>query len=236
MKKLSLTVLCIIAFVYGHSQTKIFLDQPYIEVAGSADTLVTPNEIFIKINISERDTKDKTSVEELETKMYNALKAMGIDVDKNLSTSDMASSFKTYLFKSKDILKSKEYILKVTDAVMATKVFYELENLEISNTSIERVNHSDLEKIKNQMRSKAVENARDRAIALTEPLNQNVGAAIHIADNEIYNTRNDLRGALQEIVVIGYSTKGKSSIEPPKIEFEKIKVSTNITIKFVLKP
>lgn len=236
MKKISLTVLCIIAVIYGQTQTKNFLDQPYVEVAGSADTLVTPNEIFIKINISEKDTKDKTSVEELETKMYNALKVLGIDVDKNLTTADMASNFKTYLLKSKDILKSKQYILKVNDAITATKVFSELENLEISNTSIERVNYSELENIKNQMRSKAVENARARAIALTKPLNQSVGSAIHIADNEIYNNNNPSRGELQEIVVIGYSSKGKRSVEPPNIEFEKIKVATNINVKFILKP
>ena len=235
MKRLKLTTLLVLTFLMGQTQTKNFLDQPYLEVAGSADTLVTPNEIYIKIIISEKDTKDRTSVEELELKMYNALKALGIDVDKNLATRDMASNFKFYFLRSKDVMKSKQYILRVGDAVTASKVFIDLENLGISNTSIDRVDHSHLENIKNQMRSKAVENARARAVALTKPLNQTVGPAIHISDNEVYNTSNQLRGRLEEVVVVGYGVKKQSGVELPKIEFEKIKVATNINVKFMLK-
>ena len=123
-----------------------------MEVTGNADTLVTPNEIYIKVIITEKDTRDRISIEELELKMYNALKALGIDVDKKLTTSEMASNFKFYILRKKDVIKSKQYILRVDDAVTASKVFIELENLGISNTSIERVDHSGLESIKNQMR------------------------------------------------------------------------------------
>lgn len=235
MKRLKLTTVFILTFLVGQTQTKNFIDQPYLEVAGSADTLVTPNEIYIKINISEKDTKDRTSVEELEQKMFDALKALGLDVEKNLTTSDMASNFKFYFLRSKEVMKSKQYILKVGDAVIASKVFIELENLGISNTSIDRVNHSDLGKIKNMMRSKAVENARARAVALTQPLNQTLGPAIHIIDNEVYNTTNQLSGRLDEVVVVGYSSKYKANQELPKIEFEKIKVAANINVKFILK-
>ena len=235
MKRLKLITLFVLTFLVGQTQTKNFLDQPYLEVAGNADTLVTPNEIYIKIIITEKDTRDRISVEELELKMYNAFKALGIDVDKNLTTSDMASNFKFYFLRSKDVMKSKQYILRVSDAVTASKVFIELENLGISNTSIDRVDHSDLESIKNKMRSKAIDNAKARAVALTKPLNQTVGPAIHIADNEVYNTSNQLRGRLEEVVVIGYGTRKQSGADLPKIEFEKIKVATNINVKFVLK-
>lgn len=236
MIKLKLTILFLLTFIFGQAQTKNFLDQAYLEVSGNADTLIIPNEIYIKINITEKDTKDRISVEELELKMYNALKALGIDVEKHLSTSDMASNFKSYLFRGKDVMKSKQYMLKVSDAFTASKVFMELENLNISNTSIERVDHSDLEGIKNKMRSKAVDNARTRAVALTKPLNQSIGAAIHIADTEVYSTSNQLSGRLAGVVITtGYSTIKQAEVEMPKIEFEKIKVVTNINVKFMLK-
>ena len=234
MKKLKLITLFVLTFFVGQTQTKNFLDQPYLEVAGNADTLVTPNEIYIKISITEKDTRDRISVEELELKMYNALKNLGIDVDKNLTTSDMGSNFKFYFLKSKDVMKSKQYILRVSDAVTASKAFIELENLGISNTSIDRVDHSDLESIKNRMRSKAVENAKARAVALTKPLNQTIGPAIHITDNEVYNTSNQLRGRLEEVVVVRYGVRKQSGVDLPKIEFEKIKVATNINVKFML--
>lgn len=210
---------------------KSFIDQPYVEVAGSADTMVTPDEIFIAINISEKDTKNKTSVEELERKMFDALKAMGIDVEKDLTTSDLSSNFKTYFLKSKDIMKSKDYMLKVKDAVTATKVFIKLEDLGISNSSIDHVDYSKMEEMKNVMRTKAIENAKLRAIALTKPLQQGIGPAIFISDNEVYPIRPLARQAKVNLYEASDSAQAL-----PQIDFEKIEISSNVNAKFILKP
>jgi uncharacterized protein YggE len=216
------------------AQTKNFIDLPYMEVEGNADTSVTPNEIFIKIVISERDTKDRTSVEELEAKMVAALKALGINTEKDLTVNDMASNFRSHLFKGKDVLKTKQYLLKVANAATAGKVFMELEKLNISNATIDRVDHSDLENIRNVMRTKAVENARMRALALTKPLNQSVGAAINIVDDGTQGRRS-LSGSVAGIRVRGLATSANAPQELPNIEFEKIPVATNVNVKFVLK-
>lgn len=233
MKNITKTLLFILPCLIGNAQTKNFIDQPYLEVSGGADTLVTPNEIFIKIVLGEKDTKDKISLEDLELKMVNALIALGIDVEKNLSTRDMASNYKTYLFRKKDILKSKDFILKVPDATMAGKVFVSLEELSISNASIDRVDHTDMDKLKNRMRSKSVENGLERALALTIPLNQKIGAAIHIEDERAQGIGLDGQ-MLSEIVVTGYSKRSYTSKELPTIEFEKIEIKINTRIKFIL--
>jgi uncharacterized protein YggE len=231
MKKIKLTVLFLSVLFAGKAQVKSFIDQPYVEVAGSADTMVTPNEIYIKMEISEKDTKNKTSVEELERKMFNALKSMGIDVEKNLTTSDLSSNFKNYFLKGKEVLKSKEYMLKVKDAVTATKVFIKLEDLGISNRSIDHVDYSDMEGMKNLMRTKAIENAKARAIALTKPLQQQIGPAIYISDNEVYPIRPLARQAKINL----YEAKAADQ-ELSQIDFEKIEVSSNNNAKFILKP
>ena len=231
MKQINLTLFFIALVFAGQAQMKSFIDQPYVEVAGSADTLVTPDEIYIKINISEKDTKNKTSVEELERKMFDALKAMGIDVEKNLTTSDLSSNFKTYFLKSKDIMKSKDYMLKVKDAVTATKVFIKLEDLGISNSSIDHVDYSKMEEMKNVMRTKAIENAKSRAIALTKPLQQGIGPAIFISDNEVYPIRPLAREAKLNLYEASDSAQAL-----PQIDFEKIEVSSNVNAKFILKP
>ena len=146
------------------SQTKNFIDQPYIEVNGYADTLVTPNQIFIKIIISEKDSRDKLSLEEQENKMIATLNSLNIKTETDLTTSDMLSNYKFYFLKAKDILKTKEYILKVNNASMASDVFIQLENIGISNTSIDRVDNTNLENIKNTCRQKAIENAHKKQL------------------------------------------------------------------------
>lgn len=234
MKQLTLLAFMFFSILLANSQTKNFIDQPYIEVNGNADTLVTPNEIYIRILLSEKDTKDRISIEDLEQKMVNTLKGLGLDTEKDLTTSDMTSNFKYYFLKGKDVIKTKLYTLKVTDAVTASQVFMKLEEIGISNTSIDRVDHSDLDNLKNKMRTKAIVDAKERAIALTKPLNQTIGLAIHIVDTD-NNISQQLQGRVAGIKIRGFSSFGNSEKELPKIEFEKIKVTASINAKFILK-
>lgn len=233
MKNFNLTVFCILSFFVAQTQTKNFIDLPYVEVIGTVDTLVTPNEIYVKIVISEKDTRDRTSLEELEIRMINTLKSLGVDTEKDLTTNDISSNFRFYLLKAKDVLKGKQYILKVRDAMAASKIFLQLEETGISNLSIDRVDHSDLENIRGLMRTKAMANAKSRAIALTQPLGQTVGPAIHITDTETY--ANQLQGRLAGVVITGYSVRKNDKDEAPKIDFEKIRISTSVNVKFMLK-
>ena len=235
MKQLAILALLLFTIFAANSQTKNFIDQPYIEVSGSADTLVTPNEIYVRIILSEKDSRDRVSIEELELKMVAALKGLSLDTEKDLTTSDMTSNFKTYLLKSKDVIKTKIYTLKVADAVTASKVFMKLEEIGISNTSIERVDHSDLNNLKNKMRTKAILDAKDRAIALAKPLNQTVGLAINIIDTD-NNISQQLQGRVAGIQIRGISSiQNDGYMDLPKIEFEKIKVTAGINAKFILK-
>ncbi|MDA3891149.1 MAG: hypothetical protein PF517_05735 [Salinivirgaceae bacterium] len=59
-----LIVLALILTLFTQAQTgtKNFIDQNYIEVTGKAELNVVPDEIFLKILISEKDTKNKISV------------------------------------------------------------------------------------------------------------------------------------------------------------------------------
>ena len=232
-----LTVLAtLLAFTMSiQAQTKNFIDVPFVEVSGTADTLVTPNEIFIRIVLSEKDSRDRVSVEELEEKMLAALKDLGLDTEKDLTVSDITSNFKQYLLKSKDIIKAKMYSLKVTNAAMAGKVFIKLEELGISNTSIERVDHSDMKELKNSMRGRAMVDAKERAVALATPLNQTVGSAIHILETDI-SFPSQMPGRVAGIQIRGSSMRrSNGSDELPQIEFEKIKVTAAVQVKFLLK-
>lgn len=216
-----------------NAQTKSFLDIPYIEVNGSADTLVTPNEIFISIVIAEADVKNKISLEEQERKMVSGLKSLGINTERDLTTSDMQSNFKYYVLKQKDVMKTKSYTLKVGDAVLATRVFMQLEELGIANANVERVGHSDMVKLKNICRTYSVKNAFDKARALTLPIGAFVGAPLHIVDYS-----NDADGGIQpagQIRIRGMAMADAIQETQPQIDFEKIRISMSVNVKFMLK-
>jgi uncharacterized protein YggE len=232
MKYLTILLFTFAGFTM-QGQTKNFIDQPYISVNGYADTFVTPNEIFIKIILSEKDSRDRVSVEEQETKLVNGLNSLGINTETNLSVFDFGSNYRFYFLKKKDVIKTKQYTLKVTDAVMVGKVFMMLEEKDISNASIDRVNHSGLENIRNQTRIKAVENAKDKAVAMVTVLKQAIGPAIHISDNEDKENTDGLKYDNLERRL--YREEGKYKYETEKLDFEKIKVVATVSVQFILK-
>lgn len=230
-----------ISFIFicttGKAQTKNFIDQPFIEVTGSSDTLVTPNEIYIRIIISEKDSRNRTSIEEQEKTMVAGLKTLGIDVEKDLTVSDLLSNYRFYIFKQKDVLKTKSYSLKVSTAFTTGKVFILLEDLDISNASIEKIDHSALDLIKSLCRAKAAVNAKDKAALVTNYLGQTLGPAINITDLEIVSD-NMLTGRAAGITLRGMRsiTDDFDKYVVPDVAFEKIRVRQSLNIKFILNP
>ncbi|GHU69493.1 hypothetical protein FACS189413_08500 [Bacteroidia bacterium] len=233
MKHISLLIVSLIAFSNTvFSQTKNFIDLPYIETFAKVDTLVTPDKVYLTIILTEKDTKGKISVEELEEKMIARLSSIGIDLSKQLSVSDLSSNFKKYFLKQKDVLKAKSYSLLVYDAKTAMKVIIELEKDDISNISLEKTEYSDIENLKLELKTQAVLKAKENAVAMVNPLNQQVGKAIFISDLSKSSGDYVLHGAMAGVMVTGYSGKKSSILEDVDIEFHKIKVESEINIKF----
>ena len=233
MKKIILFILLIIA-TKSISQTKTFIDLPYIETSAKVDTLVIPDRIYLNISITEKDTKGKVSIEELESKMNEKFKSMGINVETQLSLNDLSSNYKKYFFKQQDILKNKNYTLILYDAKISGKVLIALEQIEISNVVIEKTEYSKSEQMLLILKTKAIEKAKSQAIAMTKPLNQKVGNAIFISDlnNSVIRM---LNGSVAGVTIRGSkSLSEKNEFVPADIEFAKIKIETELNAKFKL--
>lgn len=232
MKKISLLILTLIS-LNVFSQEKNFIDLPYLETSAKCDTLVTPDRIFLKIIISEKDTKGKISVEELETTMNDRLKKIGINTQTQLTLKDLASNYKKYLLKQQDIQKTKNYSLLVYDSKVAGKVLAELEEIGISNVTLEKTEYSKIDEMFFTLKQKAVEKAKKQANYMAKALNQKIGSAIFISDLKTIVDRNNITNfELQEVVMVGYSNRSKQNYVPIDIEFEKIGIESQIYIKF----
>ena len=233
MRNITTLILLIIA-TKSISQTKTFIDLPYIETSAKVDTLVIPDRIYLNISITEKDTKGKVSVEELESKMNEKFKSMGINVETQLSLNDLSSNYKKYFFKQQDILKNKNYTLILYDAKISGKVLIALEQIEISNIVIEKTEYSKSEQMLLILKTKAIEKAKSQAIAMTKPLNQKVGNAIFISDlnNSVIRM---LNGSVAGVTIRGSkSLSEKNEFVPADIEFAKIKIETELNAKFKL--
>jgi hypothetical protein len=206
-------------------------DQPaFIEVSAYVDSLVTPNQIFIRIVLNE---KDQATFDQLETKMVKSINGLGINADKYLQGSDMLSNYRSHVFKKRDILKSKEYLLEVGSGAIASKVFIELENLGIFNAVIERIGHTGLAFIHDVCRTQAIAIAKNKAVALTKPIGQQVGKALSIVDRDVNSVQLEqgtIDGDLKGVSALGYESKASFQ----NVQFDKIRLRTFIKVNFEL--
>ena len=218
------------------SAQRDFLDQPYIEVSASVDTLVVPDRIYVSITLNEADSKNKKSVEEQEKQLETILKKLKINTDKDLSVWDYSSNFKKYFLKGQNILKTKKYSLLVRDAYTLGNVLISLEEVGISNTEVEKVEYSKSKELLLELKSEAVKRSRITADKLVKPLNQKAGKALYISDTnyggiEDYEYVTVRNIALQEM---DYKKESASEEFLRKLDFQKIKFSTTVYVKYQL--
>ncbi|MBO0342358.1 MAG: SIMPL domain-containing protein [Bacteroidota bacterium] len=230
MRKAIIFIVTVLFSTTIFAQTKNFLDTPYLETQARVDTMVTPDKIYLNIIIQEKDTKGRVSVEEQENQMAERFKAMGIDVDEQLVIKDASSNFKKYFLRQKEVLKSKQYSLLVYSGKELGEVMMALEQLDIANTSIEKTEYSKIDELELELKTRAVKKAMQKAEALTKPLGQKVGMAIHIADNSQYYPRYN-QAPMMEMKAV---SADMGQAQPLDIDFEKIKVETNVNVKFAL--
>jgi uncharacterized protein len=234
MKKIFKLFLLIPLVMNAQTGDKNFIDQNYIEVIAKSEINIIPDLIYLKIQLSEKD--NKTPLLERESIMISKLKELGIDVVKDLATRDISSNFKYYLLTKNEILLTKEYQLLVRDSKTASRVIIELENIGISNVSIDKLDNSNIEQYRKDVKIDAIKAAKKKAEYLTDAIGQSIGRAIFVQEllNNSYNGGSP--GSSNSIMIRGVSSNiYGSNASLPDIEFEKIKLEYSILCRFELK-
>jgi len=218
------------------SAQRDFLDQPYIEVSATSDTLVVPDRIYVSITLNEADSKNKKSVEEQEKQLETILKKLKINTDKDLSVLDYSSNFKKYFLKGQNILKTKKYSLLVRDAYTLANVIISLEEAGISNTEVEKIEYSKYRELLLELRIEAVKRSRITADKLVKPLNQKAGKALYISDMN-YRGMGDYEVQAQmdySPEPRTYKKEGASEEFLRKLDIKKMKFSVVVRVNYQL--
>jgi uncharacterized protein len=212
---------------------KNFIDQNYIEVTGKAEMQIVPDLIGLKILLSEKDLRNKVSMNEMEKKMTDKFQEIGIDVKKDLSVGDLVSSLESKLLSKNEIILSKEYRLIVHDAKTAGKVLVELEKLGVSNVSVSLLDHSKMKEYRKEIKINAIKVAKDHAMSLAQAIEQSIGRAIYIQD---------IGSAPIEMKYepVGSSLRRRASYQidlkqEVELDFDKIELNHSILVRFELK-
>ncbi len=161
---------------------------PYIEVTGSAEMEIIPDEIYITVVVTERyDGKNKVTIDKLESDMFSALKNAGID-PKNISLSDAESNFNYRFLKSDDALLSRSYTILTGDAATVIKVYDAMGAINATDVFISKVSHSKIEEYRMETKVNATKAAKDKAAKMLTAVGETIGSPILLQEinNDIY--------------------------------------------------
>ncbi len=226
MKKVLVLIVLFTSFMYVvNAQNKE--ERRYIEVTGKAELKVVPDEIYLSITLNEKDTKDRRSLAELEKDLIKVLRKTNIPVE-NLSISGANSKLEKAFWTGKKIYARKNYILKLTSANNIGRLLKELEARKIANVNLFRVDNSQMEKYRKEVKIKAMKAAKDKADYLLQAIGERTGKPIFIQErnyNRGYysNTAMELRGAAPMM---------KSGQPDYQLDFQKMTLNYEIFARF----
>lgn len=208
-------------------------NQNYVEIQSQSQREVVPDEIYVSIVISEKESKGKISVEEQENKMIAALKKAGIDVDKCLSVNDMDSNLQKYFLKKSTAVSSKSYTLKLKSASELGVSFDALNKAGISDISVDKAKVSDelQDKIKNELYSEAAQKAQGTARTLVESVGGKVGKVIFA---QTYTTYHAARYSNIALMSKAVAYNDAAPQEETTLQMEKTTVSVTATFRFAI--
>ncbi|MCI7308455.1 SIMPL domain-containing protein [Alistipes senegalensis] len=201
----------------------------YIQVNGRAEREIAPDEFYLQIVINERDSKGKVSVESQQRDMIAALKRLGVNVEKQFKVANLSSEF----FKKNTSVATAKYQLQLGSSAEVGKVWQALDGLGISNVSILKVSHTQIEQYKAEVRIEAMRNAKQNAATLAEAIGQTIGKCFYV-----YDSNNDVMPVFYNNMAVMRSAKAfdaaEAAAEEEPLDFKTIKLQYSVQAKFVL--
>jgi hypothetical protein len=232
MKKIKLVFfLLFTTIILGQTQ----IQKPFIEVTGTSDIEITPDEIYVDICLKERSEKGKKlTIDSLETQLKLVLKKIGIP-EKNLSISDINAVLAKTGWWTEEVFSIANYTLKVNGAAKLKQLFESFKKMNISEVNITKATHSNLIALKKKNRITAIKIAKEKADYLLSAIGEQTGKPMMI--NELINNDQAFVNANYLNNNSSYSMikVSASGLRKKAVEFQKIKITSSIFVKFEIK-
>jgi uncharacterized protein YggE len=225
-------ILFLFASTAGFGQ-ELLKQEHFIEVTGSSEMEVEPNEIFVFVKLREfEENRAKVPLEKLDQQFLQAVKAANID-RKNLTIADAGSTFDKIRRRDKDAFREKSYEIKLTSAAELEKFLEKIEPVKVYQLDLTRLHHTDMEKFKIDLKVKALQAAQAKATTLLKSIGAEIGKPIMVRDwdqdpvQPLPNVRANVMYKAQEM-----ADDGMAEEQTP---FRKLRLRAQITAQFLIK-
>jgi uncharacterized protein YggE len=238
MKKIILVLSASLCLIIAHAQViDNTIKQRTINVTGHSELEITPDEIYVSVELREYDKKGggKIDIQTITNQFLEAAKSMGI-ADTDVVVQNYSGWDGNYWWYTKNKKKNPDmkagvtYEVKVKSVDEMDKLVDKLDDQATQNFYINRTSHSNIESIKRDLKLQALKNAKQEADYLASAFGDNVGNALIINDpNESSNYPQPMM--FREKVAMADANQSAPAMN---VDFKKIKIEMNVTVTFEL--
>jgi len=212
-----------------------FKGEHFIEVTGTAMQEVEPNEIFVNVRLREfEENKEKVTLEKLDKEFLDALKESGIDRSR-IELASAGSQLGRIGRKDKDAFREKTYQLKLTSGAELEKFLVKIEPVKVMQVAITKVSHSESQKLRMELKIKALQAARTKAEALVKSIGSEIGKPLMIREFEEQPYHQPYPNVGWSNVMLKDEYQANAGQEPDPTAFRKITLQAQVTAQFEIK-
>ena len=217
--------------------TQLFAQDPikgehFIEVTGTADMEIEPDEIVLFIKLKEfENNRQKIALEKIDQEFLQALKAANID-SKKLALSGVGSTLAYVGKHDNDAFREKSYQLILTSAAELERFVEKLQPVKVNQAYISRLRHTNMEKFKLDLKIKALQAAHAKAEVLLKSIGSEIGRPLVV--REFSNDPLPGYPVYQSVANTLYSPEAGAA-EGGSIGFQKIKLREQVSAQFEIK-
>ncbi len=224
---LSMSVLLVSMMSYAQQEVSV-LNRPYVSVQGEAYEEVTPDEIYVRFTLKERyDGKKKIELPAVDKELLKNMKSEGFDL-KELRVADANLDYATIKRKSEDVLASKTYDIKLSSLAELNKLWRLLDDAQVQNATMYKVDISNREEVERGIRVKAVKNAQQKADDMLDALGEQVGKVLLLEEQFVYGRTFQAKAMLSSPSL----DESASSSLADDLDFKKIRVECKVQARF----
>jgi uncharacterized protein YggE len=212
-----------------------------IEVTGSAEIEVIPDEIYFSISLREyfKDKdKNKVEIQELEKQLQTAVNAAGIPKENFQIENIYGYRYWPGRKKPSDFLESKRYVLKLNNLSKVDDIMAKVDAKGIEYVNISRYEHSKIEQYRKEIKTKALQAAKDKATYLLQGVGEQMGGILEIQElggSDGYPVPYPMYNRAANEMMMKSEAMGGDMAQQSEIDFRKIKIHYEIRAVFAIK-
>jgi uncharacterized protein len=233
MQKFTLTLMLLLGLSHL-TLAQMAFEPPYIEVQTQSEREIIPNEIFVKIVLSEQaESKKSVKISEQESRLFKMLRNLNLKTEDLVLNQSEAKLAHIHYWGKKEPVDKKQYTLKISNVQTLNKVYEELNAIPVREAYVVKTQIQNKDSVLRILRLEALQKAKIQGQEMLAVFGQNIGKPFIIREQIEYpvvyaDRAMNMKEEFEE-------SEESSAVPESPLNFAPTKISVGVYVKFEIK-